>query len=160
MYTCPNQEGLVRNQQKKGFTLVEIMVVVTIIGILAVIAVPIFIRTRINANEQMLRGDLRSFSSANESYQTTQNPSAYASDVQALVDKKYIDSVWTSGGRRHGYQFSYTLGPSGATYSLVATPAIQNITGINCYCIDHTGAPRVGGTGSETGCSGGTPVVA
>lgn len=145
-------------RQKKGFTLVEIMVVVTIVGILAVIAVPIFIRTRINANEQMLRGDLRSFSSANESYQTTQNPSAYAPDIQTLVDMKYIDSVWTSGGRRHGYQFSYTSGPSGATYSLVATPAIQNITGIHIYCIDHLGAPQVGGSGSGTGCEGGTPV--
>ena len=146
-------------KEKKGFTLVEIMVVVTIVGILAVIAVPIFIRTRINANEQMLRGDLRSFSSANESYQTTQNPPVYAPDIQTLIDLKYIDSVWTSGGRRHGYQFTYVLGPSGATYSLVAVPAIQNITGINQYCIDHTGAPQIGGAGAGTGCVGGAPVV-
>lgn len=145
--------------RKKGFTLVEIMVVVTIIGILAIIAVPIFIRTRMNANEQMLRGDLRSFSSANESYQTTQNPPAYAADVATLISLKYIDTVWAAGGRRHGYQFSYVLGPSGATYALEAVPAIQNITGINRYCIDHTGIPQVGGSAAGTGCAGGTPIV-
>jgi len=147
-----------RKTEKKGFTLVEIMVVVTIIGILAIIAVPIFIRTRINANEQMLRGDLRAFTSANESYQSTQNPPVYAPEIQNLIDLKYIDSVWGAGGRRHGYQFSYALGSSGATFSLQAQPAIQNITGINRYCVDQTGVPYVGGTGDGAGCTGGAPV--
>jgi prepilin-type N-terminal cleavage/methylation domain-containing protein len=145
-------------KKEKGFTLVEIMVVVTIVGLLAVIAVPIFIRTRINANEQMLRGDLRSFTSANESYQTTQNPPGYAADIQALIDLKYLDSAWGAGGRRHGYLFTYAVGPEQATYSIVATPAIQNITGINRYCVDHTGAAQVSGNGTGTGCAGGTPV--
>lgn len=145
-------------KKEKGFTLVEIMVVVMIIGLLAVIAVPIFIRTRINANEQMLRGDLRSFTTANESYQTTQNPPAYAADIQTLINLQYLDSAWGVGNRRHGYQFTYAVGPQQATYSIVAVPAIPNITGINTYCVDHIGALQLSGTGSGAGCAGGSPV--
>ncbi len=148
-----------KKNNKKGFTLVEIMIVVIIIGLLAIIAVPIFIRTRINANEQLLRGDLRSFSSANESYQTTQNPSAYAADIATLISQSYLDNSWGTGGRKHGYQFTYAIGPEGATYSILATPAIQNITGINTYCTDQTGALLSGATATPSGCSGGTPVV-
>ncbi len=151
--------GSMKKGTEKGFTLVEIMVVVSIIGILAIIAVPIFVRAKLNANEQMLRGDLRSFSSANESYQTTQSPNVYAPDINMLIGQGYIDSAWRDGGRRHGYEFAYSLGNEGATYSLVATPAIRNITGANNYCVDHTGAVQINGTGGSDGCSGGSPVT-
>jgi len=145
---------------KKGFTLVEIMVVVAIVGLLTAISVPIFIRTRMNANEQMVRGDLRSFSTANESYQTTQSPPAYGADIDILIEQNYLDSAWADGGRRHGYVFTYAVeGEDGGSYSILAEPAIENISGINDYCIDQRGVILVGAEGDDTGCTGGTPAA-
>ena len=65
-------------RSKKGFTLVEIMIVVAIIALLAAIAIPNLLRARHNANESAAIGSMRTFSSALESFRAAQTsyPSA------------------------------------------------------------------------------------
>ena len=70
------------SRSRVGFTLIELMVVVVVIGILAAIAIPKFANTKGKANAAALRSDLRNLAAAEESY--FYDSTAYTTDVTAL----------------------------------------------------------------------------
>ena len=136
---------------KRGFTLVEVMIVVAIIALLAAIAIPNLLRARHNANESAAIGSLRTISSAMESFRAAQTPARYATfnDVPASLallaappsGPAYIDAVLASGSKQ-GYNFVMTAPPSAPdfqTYLVDAIPQVRQTTGTRNFRVNQSG---------------------
>lgn len=137
-------------RNRKGFTLVEVMIVVAIIGLLAAIAIPNLLRARINANDGAAKGDLRAFSTAAESYRAANN--SYPGNISLLTSgtPSYLDTTWSTGATKHGHTISYNA-VDASNYELEASTINNNSSVI--YCIDQTGVLRTGAA-SGSGCGG------
>lgn len=135
-------------RKNKGFTLVEIMIVITIIGILAAVSIPAILRSRMNANENVARSNLRVVRDAIESYRMTQMPGLdYPPDLPTLaaITPSLLDSNLanaTAAPGKQGYFYTYTP-VSRSQFTLTATPDEVNVTGANTYFVDETGIIRV-----------------
>lgn len=129
---------------QKGFTLVEIMIVVAIIALLAAVAIPNLLRARHNANESAAIGGVRTLVSALESFRAAQTPPTYPADLVELsdADPSYVDATMTGGAARQGYTFEYAQVSAGE-YTLTADPEVANVTGTRVFFVDESGVIRL-----------------
>ena len=83
----------IRNSRTSGFTLVEIMIVVAIIGLLAAIAIPNFVRARTTSQQNACINNLRQIDGAIQQWALEQKQSATAAVVETDVTPYLKNSV-------------------------------------------------------------------
>ncbi len=124
----------------KGFSLVELLIVVLIIGIIAQMAIPHLMQSKLAANEASAITTVRSVLNAETLYVTTVGSGKYGT-MATLVSGMLVDTV-VGSSTKDGYVFSISLGPANASFTLDARPTGYSNSGIRSFFADETAVIR------------------
>src|SRR5438270_4968438 len=141
-------------RKQTGFSLIELLIVVSIILIIAAIAIPGMLKARISANQASAVESLRTILTAESSYQSTFG--AYAPTILALGSASpcpqgtpptaaqycFLDATLSNatnaGTPKSGYFFTYVIGAANNSFTLNADPSQVGSTGDMHYFADQT----------------------
>lgn len=148
------------NNQTKGFSLIELLIVVAIILLIAAIAIPSLLRARIAANESSAAAAIRTITAAEQAYFGAYPTIGFATQIQdlgrtapctpapthaCLLDNNLATALPGTTGHS-GYQFLATGITAGSTlnssYVAGATPIARGRTGNRDFCSISDGALR------------------
>ena len=144
-------------KKEKGFSLIELLIVVAIILIIAAIAIPNLLRARMSASEASAVGSLHAINTAEIEYNSTYgkgfspdlpslgsggtNPCVASEAHACLIDDSL--AMATSPSRpKQGYYFTYTPSTGDTVYSVVGLPAVIGQTGQRGFYSDQSGVVR------------------
>jgi prepilin-type N-terminal cleavage/methylation domain-containing protein len=162
-----------RNKHK-GFSLIELLIVVAIILIIAAIAIPNLLRARITANETSAVGSVRTINTAAVQYSSTYG-NGFPANLTVLKGPPpatcngadLLDTVLTTAPfQKSGYSFAILGGaavgnppaacgtPGVVTYTITAAPITTGTTGQRGFCSDESGVIRQDPTGAVPALGG------
>jgi type IV pilus assembly protein PilA len=154
-----------RNAKQAGFSLIELLIVVAIILIIAAIAIPNLLRSRISAHEASAVNSIRTFTTANVTYYSICPEIGYPSTLADLGPggggcvggANITDPVLgVAAPTKAGYNFAYV--PNNSTglnnsYTLNAAPIAVGVSGQRYFYSDESGIIRYGLAGAATSAS-------
>lgn len=157
---------LMKNQ--KGFSLIELLIVVAIILIISAIAIPSYLRSRMQANEASAVSSVRMINTAAVTYSSTYPDIGFPATLANMGGVSPCTATPTSAclldelislGTKSGYRFVWAgdgATPSSA-YTVTGTPLVVGSSGQRMFCSDQTGVIRNDPSGA--GCTGASAPV-
>ncbi len=158
-------------RKQKGFSLIELLIVVAIILIIAAIAIPNLLRARIAANEASSVSSIRTINTAEVTYQTGYPTVGYSAAIAALgpptaagcppggpvqANSCLIDFALAAATAvatpKSGYYYAYApfvgFGAINTGYVVGSSPAAFNVTGVRGFCSQEDGVIRFTAVGN------------
>jgi type IV pilus assembly protein PilA len=145
-------------QKQKGFSLIELLIVVAIILIIAAIAIPNLIKSKMAANEAAAVGALRTLTTAEIAYSTACPSIGFTAALADLSNattcpggNNQIDPALATG-TKSGYKFVLggTTGSPIVTFTATASPVTPGSSGTRFFFVDQTGVIRYNQTAAAT----------
>ncbi|MCH8320549.1 MAG: type II secretion system protein [Acidobacteria bacterium] len=126
-------------KENKGFSLIELMIVVLVIGIIAALSMPNLVKSKMAAHESSAISAVRTLVTAQITFAARSGSGNFAADLTELEAANLIDSVMGSGTAE---AYSFSVSGSGVQYTIDARPLVYGSSGIRSFFTDESGAIR------------------